>query len=273
MTNTSNNRPEDRPEILTKIIEHKKNELVERKLHMPLERIQDMAKDAPSPRGFERALRGAQAAKRPGVIAEIKRASPSKGILRENFNPMEIATAYQMNGASCVSVLTDTEFFKGSCTVLELARKTCFLPILRKDFIIDTYQVYETRAVDADCLLLIAACLDDEQMAELYALSKELRLDVLVEAHNAEEMDRALKLEPTMIGINNRNLHTFDVSLNTTFDLLSKVPESCHVVTESGIHTKEEIALMIEKNVNSFLVGEAFMVAENPGAKLKELFF
>ncbi len=261
------------PEILTKIIEHKKTELVERKLHMPLEKMQDMAKDAPSPRGFERALRGAQAAKRPGVIAEIKRASPSKGILRENFNPMEIAAGYQMNGASCVSVLTDTEFFKGSCAILELARKTCFLPILRKDFIIDTYQVYETRAVDADCLLLIVAALEDEQMAELYALGRELRLDILVEVHNEEEMDRALKLEPTMIGINNRDLHTFDLSLDTTFNLLTKVPDNCHVVTESGIHTKGDVALMMENGVNSFLVGEAFMVAENPGAKLKELFF
>lgn len=265
MTNT--------PEILTKIIAHKKTELVERKLHMPLEKMQDMAKDAPCPRGFENVLRGAKAAKRPGVIAEIKRASPSKGILRENFNPMEIATAYQMNGASCVSVLTDTEFFKGSCAILELARKTCFLPILRKDFIIDPYQVYETRAVDADCLLLIAACLEDDQMAELYALGKELRLDILVEVHNAEEMERALKLKPTMIGINNRNLHTFEVSLDTTFNLLAKIPDTCHVVTESGIHTKEDIALMTEKGVNSFLVGEAFMVAENPGTKLKELFF
>lgn len=261
------------PEILTKIIEHKKTELVERKFHMPLEKMQDMAKDAPSPRGFERALRGAQAAKRPGVIAEIKRASPSKGILRENFNPMEIAAGYQMNGASCVSVLTDTEFFKGSCAILELARKTCFLPILRKDFIIDTYQVYETRAVDADCLLLIVAALEDEQMAELYALGRELRLDILVEVHNEEEMDRALKLEPTMIGINNRDLHTFDLSLDTTFNLLTKVPDNSHVVTESGIHTKGDVALMMENGVNSFLVGEAFMVAENPGAKLKELFF
>ncbi|MEM7400395.1 MAG: indole-3-glycerol phosphate synthase TrpC [Pseudomonadota bacterium] len=262
-----------RPEILNKIIEHKRNELVERKQHMPLQKMQEMANDAPSTRGFERALRGAQEAKRPGVIAEIKRASPSKGILREDFNPMEIATSYQSNGASCVSVLTDTEFFKGSCTILELARKTCFLPILRKDFIIDSYQVYETRAVDADCLLLIAACLDDEQMSELYSLGKELRLDVLVEVHNLEEMDRALMLEPTMIGINNRNLHTFDVSLDTTYDLLEKIPKDCHVVTESGIHTKEDVAVMIEKGVNSFLVGEAFMVAEDPGAKLKELFF
>ena len=263
----------DQPEILKKIIAHKKKELVERKLHMPLEKFQEMAKEAPAPRGFERVLRAAQASKRPGVIAEIKRASPSKGILRENFNPMEIAASYQMNGASCVSILTDSEFFKGSCAILELARKTCFLPILRKDFIIDSYQVYETRAIDADCLLLIAAALEDEQMAGLYALGKELHLDILVEIHNQAELERALRLEPTMIGINNRNLNNFDVSLDTTFKLLANIPEKCHVVTESGIHTKEDIALMNEKGVNSFLVGEAFMVAENPGAKLKELFF
>ena len=263
----------DQPEILTKIIEHKKEELVERKQRVPLEKMQEWAKDAPSPRGFESALRGAQAAKRPGVIAEIKRASPSKGILREDFNPMQIAASYQMNGATCVSVLTDSEFFKGSCAVLELSRKTCFLPILRKDFIIDTYQVYETRAVDADCLLLIVAALEDDQMAELNQLAKELRLDVLIEVHNEEEMDRALKLEPSLLGINNRNLHTFETSLNTTLNLLQIIPDNCHVVTESGIHTKDDIEMMSKNGVNSFLVGEAFMVAKEPGAKLRELFF
>ena len=263
----------NQPEILTKIIEHKKNELVERKQRVPIEKMQEWAKDAPSPRGFETALRNAQMAKRPGVIAEIKRASPSKGILREDFNPMQIAASYQMNGASCVSVLTDSEFFKGSCAILELARKTCFLPILRKDFIVDAYQVYETRAVDADCLLLIVAALEDEQMQELNTLANELRLDVLVKVHNEEELDRALKLEPSLLGINNRNLHTFETSLNTTISLLSKIPEPCHVVTESGIHTKDDIAMMMKNGVNSFLVGEAFMVAKEPGAKLKELFF
>lgn len=260
-------------EILNKIIEHKKQELVERKLRLPLEKAQEWVKDAPSPRGFENALRSAQLAKRPGVIAEIKRASPSKGILREDFNPMQIAASYQANGAACLSVLTDSEFFKGSCAILELARKSCFLPILRKDFIIDTYQVYETRAVDADCLLLIVAALEDEQMVKLNSLAKELRLDVLVEVHNAEEMDRALKLEPTLLGINNRDLHTFETSLDTTLSLLSKIPDTCHVVTESGIHTKEDIAMMMENGVNTFLVGEAFMVAKDPGKKLKELFF
>ncbi len=263
----------DQPEILTQIIDHKKNELVERKQRVSLEKMQEWAGDAPSPRGFEAALRNAQLAKRPGVIAEIKRASPSKGILRENFNPMAIAASYQMNGATCVSVLTDCEFFKGSCAILELARKTCFVPILRKDFIIDPYQVYETRAVDADCLLLIVAALEDEQMAELNQLAKELRLDVLVEVHDEQELDRALMLEPTLVGINNRNLHTFETTLQTTLNLLPKIPDSCHVVTESGIHTKDDIAMMIENGVNSFLVGEAFMVADEPGAKLKELFF
>ena len=261
------------PEILNKIIEHKKNELVDRMQRVPLEKMQEMANNSPSPRGFENALRSAQQANRPGVIAEIKRASPSKGILRENINPMQIASSYQMNGASCISILTDSEFFKGSCAILELARKTCFLPFLRKDFIIDTYQVYETRAVDADCLLLIVAALEDEQMAELYALGKELRMDVLVEVHNDEELDRALNLEPTLLGINNRNLYTFETSLDTTLNLLSKIPENCHVVTESGIHTKEDVTLMIENGVNSFLVGEVFMIADDPGAKLKELFF
>jgi len=263
----------DQAEILTKILEHKKNELVERKLHVPLGKMQEMADAAPSPRGFERALRSAQLAKRPGVIAEIKRASPSKGIIRENFNPMMIAASYQYNGATCISVLTDSEYFKGSCTILELARKTCFAPILRKDFIIDTYQVYETRAVDADCLLLIVAALEDDQMAELYMLAKELRLDVLVEVHDDQELERALKLEPTLIGINNRNLNTFETNLDTTLNLLPKIPGICHVVTESGIHTKKDIAKMTNNGVNSFLVGEAFMAAKNPGEKLKELFF
>ncbi len=263
----------EQPEILTKIIKHKKSELVERKQRVPLETMEEWAQEAPAPRGFEFALRNAQRANRPGVIAEIKRASPSRGILRENFNPMQIAASYQVNGATCLSVLTDSHFFKGSCAVLELSRKACFLPILRKDFIIDTYQVYETRAVDADCVLLIAAALGDEQMAELNALAKELYLDVLIEVHNEEELGRALELDPTLLGINNRNLQNFETTLNTTFRLLPEIPDTCHVITESGIHTKGDIALMTEKGVNSFLVGEAFMVAEEPGTRLKELFF
>lgn len=261
------------PEILAKIIEHKQSELVERKQRIPQETMQEWAEEAPRPRGFELALRNAHQASRPGIIAEIKRASPSRGILRENFNPMEIAASYQMNGAACLSVLTDSNFFKGSCAVLELARKACYLPILRKDFIIDPYQVYETRAVDADCVLLIAAALEDAQMSELNALSRELHLDVLVEVHDEGELGRALELEPTLLGINNRNLQNFETTLDTTLRLLPGIPDTCHVVTESGIHTKEDIALMTENGVNSFLVGEAFMVAEEPGARLKELFF
>lgn len=260
-------------QILAEILRHKKDELEERKQRVPIEKMRDWADDAPAPRGFEAALRNAQLARRPGVIAEIKRASPSKGVLRSDFNPMQIAASYQTNGATCLSVLTDGKFFKGSCTVLELARKTCFAPILRKDFIIDTYQVYETRAVGADCLLLIVAALADDQMAELYRLAQELRLDVLVEVHDEDELTRALRLEPTLVGINNRNLHTFATSLDTTLNLLSKIPATCHVVTESGIHSKDDVAMMVASGVNSFLVGEAFMLAEDPGAKMKELFF
>ena len=260
-------------EFLAEIIEHKKHELVERKQRVLLGTLQEWAQEASAPRGFESALRNAQQANRPGVIAEIKRASPSRGILRENFNPMQIAASYQMNGAACLSVLTDSHFFKGSCAILELCRKSCYLPILRKDFIIDPYQVYETRAVNADCMLLIVAALEDRQMAELHALARELRLDVLLEVHNAEELERALELEPTLLGVNNRNLRTFDTTLDTTLELLPQIPDTCHVVTESGIHTKEDVVLMTGKGVNSFLVGEAFMVAEEPGTRLNELFF
>ncbi|MCY4420719.1 MAG: indole-3-glycerol phosphate synthase TrpC [Gammaproteobacteria bacterium] len=261
------------PEILAKIIEHKKSELVERKRRVSQQNMQEWAREAPASRGFESALRRAQQANRPGVIAEIKRASPSSGILREDFNPLQIAAGYQMNGAACISVLTDSHFFKGSCAILELSRKACFLPILRKDFIIDSYQVYETRAVDADCLLLIAAALEFEQLSELNALAKELCLDVLIEVHSGEELEQVLAIQPTLLGINNRNLHSFETTLNTTLELLPDIPDFCHVVTESGIHTREDIATMMENGVNSFLVGEALMTAEDPGARLKELFF
>ncbi len=263
----------EQPGILAEIIEHKTRELVERKQRVPEETLREWVQEASAPRGFESALRNAQQASRPGVIAEIKRASPSRGILRENFNPMQIAAGYQMNGATCLSILTDSHYFKGSCAILELCRKSCYLPILRKDFIIDPYQVYETRAVNADCMLLIVAALKDGQMAELYALARELHLDVLLEVHNTEELGRALELQPTLLGINNRNLQTFDTTLDTTLELLPRIPNTCHVVTESGIHTKEDIARMTGKGVNSFLVGEAFMVAEEPGTRLNELFF
>ena len=264
---------EQRPEILNKILAHKEKEVAEKQQRVPLSQMQEWAKEGDAKRPFEMMLRGAVSAKKAGVIAEIKRASPSQGILREDFDPMAIARSYQFGGATCMSVLTDNEFFKGGGPVLELARKACSLPALRKDFIIDEYQVYESRVLGADCMLLIVAALDDEKLHSLYALSKEQNLDVLVEVHDEKEMQRALTLSPTLLGINNRDLHTFDVDLNTTLNLLEQIPEDCLVVTESGIHTEDDVKLMQENGVNSFLVGEAFMRAPEPGEKLKELFF
>ena len=264
---------EQRPEILNKILAHKEKEVAEKQQRVPLSQMQEWAKEGDAKRPFEMMLRGAVSAKKAGVIAEIKRASPSQGILREDFDPMAIARSYQFGGATCMSVLTDNEFFKGGGPVLELARKACSLPALRKDFIIDEYQVYESRVLGADCMLLIVAALDDEKLHSLYALSKEQNLDVLVEVHDEKEMQRALTLSPTLLGINNRDLHTFDVDLNTTLNLLEQIPEDCLVVTESGIHTEDDVKLMQENGVNSFLVGEAFMRAPEPGEKLKESFF
>lgn len=264
----------ERPEILTKILAHKEKEVAEKQTRVSLATMQEWAKDAAGgKRPFEAMLRGSVSAGKPAVIAEIKRASPSKGILREDFDPMAIARSYQMGGATCLSVLTDNEFFKGGGPVLELARKACSLPVLRKDFIIDPFQVYESVVLGADCMLLIASALDDEKLQDLYQLGKELDLDILVEVHNEEEMRRAIKLQPTLLGVNNRNLHTFEVDLNNTLRLQEMVPEDCLLVTESGIHSQEDIQKMQDSNVNVFLVGEAFMRAEQPGEKLKELFF
>jgi len=264
----------ERPEILTKILTHKEKEVAEKQTRVTLANMQEWAKEAAGgKRPFEAMLRGSVSAGKPGVIAEIKRASPSKGILREDFDPMMIARSYQMGGATCLSVLTDNEFFKGGGPVLELARKACSLPVLRKDFIIDQFQVYESVVLGADCILLIAAALDDEKLTSLYELGKELNLDILVEVHNEDEMQRALQLKPTLLGVNNRNLHTFEVDLDNTLRLQTMVPEDCLLVTESGIHTQEDIQKMQDSNVNVFLVGEAFMRAEQPGEKLKELFF
>ena len=235
--------------------------------------MQEWAQDAPAKRPFEAMLRGAIAADKPGVIAEIKRASPSQGILREDFDPMAIAKSYQFGGATCLSVLTDSEFFKGGGPVLEFARRSCGLPVLRKDFIIDPYQVYESAVLSADCMLLIVAALTDEQLENLFQLGKELHLDILVEVHNEEEFDRALKLAPTLLGVNNRNLHTFEVDLEITLSLKDKLPADSVLVTESGIHTQEDVQMMRDNGIDLFLVGEAFMRAPEPGQKLKELFF
>lgn len=260
------------PDILLRIIERKKEEIAERSSNKPLDQVKRAALSADNPRGFADALHKKAAAGKPGVIAEIKKASPSKGLLRENFQPVEIAKTYEKHGAACLSVLTDEDFFQGSDDYLLEARSACNLPVIRKEFIIDPYQVYEARALSADCILLIVACLSDEQLLELNMLAHELGMDVLVEVHDKEELDRALKLDNKLMGINNRNLRTFEVSTQTTLDLLSFIPEDKLVITESAIHTREDVQLMLDSKVYGFLVGEAFMRAVDPGEKLAELF-
>ena len=262
----------DTPDILKKIITRKHEEVAERKALTPYADVKKYAKSAPTARSFVYALQRKIQAGQPAVIAEIKKASPSKGVIRENFNPSEIAVSYEKGGAACLSVLTDVDFFQGSDVYLKQAREVCALPVLRKEFIIDPFQVYESRMLGADCILLIVACLTDEQLKTLSNLAIELEMDVLVEVHDAEELQRALPLDLPMIGINNRNLRTFETSLQTTIDLLKQIPDDCIVVTESGIHNKEDVALMQQHNVNAFLVGEAFMRVDEPGEKLQELF-
>ncbi|NEN74814.1 indole-3-glycerol phosphate synthase TrpC [Pelistega sp. NLN82] len=223
-------------------------------------------------RGFANHLREQISTKQNAVIAEIKKASPSKGVIRENFNPTEIATSYAAHGATCLSVLTDQQFFQGSPDYLRQARAACALPILRKDFMIDPYQVIHARALGADCILLIVAALSDTQLQELEDTSIELGMDVLIEVHNREELERALQLKSPLIGINNRNLRTFEVSLDNTVNLLNDIPTDRMVITESGIHTREDVQTMNKHQVYGFLVGEAFMRADNPGEALAKLF-
>jgi len=211
-------------------------------------------------------------AKKPAIIAEIKKASPSQGVIRENFQPIIIAQDYAMNGASCISVLTDKTFFQGSEAYLQMVRERCPLPVLRKDFMIDPYQIYEARALGADCILLIVAALEDSLMHELSDVATKLGMDVLVEVHNADELQRALILDTQLMGINNRNLRTFETSLQTTLDLKAEIPSDRMVITESGIHTQADVQLMLDNDVYAFLVGEAFMRAESPGQKMRELF-
>lgn len=261
------------PDILKKIIFRKLEEIQESCEKVPLKEMKRRALLAPEGKNFAQAIIDKIALGQSAVIAEIKKASPSKGILREPFYPDEIAQSYQEHGATCLSVLTDKDFFQGSNAYLKQVREAVDLPIIRKDFIVDDYQVYEAKAIGADCILLIAAAIGDAQMSELAQTAIGLGLDVLVEVHNAEEMERALRLPLPLIGINNRNLKTFDVTLQTTLELLKMVPDDRVVVTESGILTPEDVAHMREHQVNGFLVGEAFMRAENPGQKLAELFF
>ena len=265
----------DTPDILKKIIKRKLEEVEEHRALVSLADIKSKAERAKlgrPPRSFVYALQRKIQQGQAAVIAEIKKASPSKGVMRENFVPAEIAVSYEKGGAACLSVLTDVDFFQGSDAYLLEAREVCALPVLRKEFIIDPYQIYEARSMGADCVLLIVACLTDEQLSEFTALAIKLEMDVLVEVHDEEELKRALPLDLPMIGINNRNLRTFETSLETTIELLKLIPDDCIVVTESGIHNKEDVALMQQHNVNAFLVGEAFMRADEPGEKLAELF-
>jgi len=263
------NRP---PDILEKILARKRAEIAERSARLPLAELRARAPSAPPTRGFVNALRARLATGKPAVIAEIKKASPSKGLLRADFDPAGIAQSYERHGATCLSVLTDRDFFQGADEHLLAARAACALPVLRKDFTVDPYQVYEARALGADCILLIVAALDDEHLRVLAELARDLGLDVLVEVHGAAELERALPLNTPLIGINNRDLRTFDVRLETTLDLLTCIPKNRIVVTESGIHTPADVARMCQHGVSVFLVGEAFMKSREPGERLTSLF-
>jgi len=261
-----------RPDILNKILARKQQEIEARQQQLSLADLQRQTDQASAPRGFVAALQLRVDRGQAAVIAEIKKASPSKGVIRENFDVVEIAKSYQAGGASCLSVLTDQDFFQGHEDYLMAARAACELPVIRKDFIVDPYQVVEARAIGADCILLIVAALEDEALAELHAQARSLGMDVLVEVHDRDELERALRLDLELVGINNRDLRTFDTSLDTTLELLELIPAGCLVVTESGIHTREDVALMRQHDVHAFLVGEAFMRKPDPGQGLRELF-
>ena len=259
-------------DILDKIVAVKREEVAASLRHKPLDVVRADAESRVLTRDFEGAMRAKIAAGQAAVIAEIKKASPSKGVLRAEFIPADIAQSYAEFGAACLSVLTDKQFFQGSVDFLKQARASCDLPVLRKDFMIDAYQIYEARAMGADAVLLIAACLDDAQMADLEAVARSLDMAVLVEVHDRAELDRALKLKTRLVGINNRNLKTFEVSLQTTLDMLPDVPADRLLITESGIQTPEDVRRMREAKVHAFLVGEAFMRADEPGEALAKLF-
>jgi indole-3-glycerol phosphate synthase len=259
-------------DILAQIVTTKAQEVIAAQVTNPFEAVDAAARAAPPVRGFERALRAKIAAGRPAVIAEVKKASPSKGLLRAEFDPAAIAASYERAGAACLSVLTDRPFFQGDPEYLIAARKACLLPVLRKEFIIDDYQVAESRALGADAILLIVAALEDGQMADLEVAALAYGMDVLVEVHDAAELDRALNLKTPLLGINNRNLRNFSVTLDTTLNLMARVPPERLVVTESGIALPRDVALMRSRGVQAFLVGEAFMRAPDPGAALTALF-
>jgi indole-3-glycerol phosphate synthase len=259
-------------DILNKILATKRDEIAVSKARIGLDEIKLLAENQPSARNFVGAIRKKIAAGNAAVIAEIKKASPSKGVIRADFNPAEIAKSYEKCGAACLSVLTDVEYFQGSAEYLKQARAACSLPVLRKDFMIDAYQVYEARAMGADCILLIAAAIDLDKMCELESIAHGLGMAVLVEVHNGEELDLALQLETPLVGINNRNLRTFEVTLQTTLGLLPRLPENRIIITESGIFTADDVAQMRKNNVHTFLVGEAFMRQDDPGLELSKVF-
>ena len=258
--------------ILDTIIATKFEEIQESQKIKSLHQLKDEVKSASQPRGFVKAIETQLLKNKSAVIAEIKKASPSKGVIRENFNPKEIAISYEKGGATCLSVLTDQKYFQGHTNYLKEARAACSLPVLRKDFMVDPYQIYEARMMGADCILLIVAALSFDLMKELEAMAHALDMDVLVEVHNQAELDLALQLKTLLLGINNRNLKTFEVSLQTTFDLIKNVSVDKVIVTESGIFTPMDIKIMQDHHVNTFLIGEAFMRESDPGKSLKTLF-
>ena len=260
-------------DILQRILVRKTEEIAEREARLPLDELAARCADLPDTRGFAAAMEARIDDGDPAVIAEVKKASPSKGVIRDDFDPARIAKAYAKAGAACLSVLTDKDFFQGSEAFLKAAREACTLPVLRKDFTVAPYQVYESRVIGADCILLIVAALEDDALLELALLAAELGMDVMVEVHDADELDRALAVPASLIGINNRNLRTFRTSIDTSMDLRDYVPYDRILVTESGIRSPEDVERLREAGIEGFLVGEAFMRAPDPGAELKRLFF
>jgi indole-3-glycerol phosphate synthase len=260
------------PTVLKKILTRKAEEISERKAKTTIEQLKAQLDTSSVTRGFVKALQAKIAVGESAVIAEIKKASPSKGVIRENFDPVDIAKSYEIGGAACLSVLTDVDFFQGADQYLQAARAACQLPVIRKDFIVDEYQLFESRVLGADCVLLIVSALQPDELYSLHATALSLGLDVLVEVHDQRELEIALAVDNPMIGINNRNLHTFEVSLDNTFELLEQIPENRIVITESGIHSATDVQRMKNNNVHAFLVGEAFMRNENPGQALKRFF-
>ncbi|MCG8413459.1 MAG: indole-3-glycerol phosphate synthase TrpC [Pseudomonadales bacterium] len=258
--------------ILDQIIARKAEEVSEARFHVSLDELESRLSESSPTRGFAAAIESRIAQKKPAVIAEIKKASPSKGLIREDFHPAHHAQDYADHGATCLSILTDRDYFQGADGYLVAARSACNLPVIRKDFIIDPYQIAESRVLGADCILLIVAALQHSQLIELAAYANEISIDILVEVHNRDELEKALQLDTDLIGINNRDLHSFETSLDTTLELAKHIPDSKSIITESGIHNPADVSLMIDNGIFGFLVGESFMRADQPGEKLEELF-